>query len=242
MRTLLGRAALLLLGGLPLAAVCDEIPALKEKMARVLNGATIREIRRLPELGLYEVVWSGSNVLYTNAAGTLVLTGNLYRAGDRRNLTEARKEELMHVDFGALPLDLAFKQVKGNGSRRLAVFADPDCPYCRQLEHELEPISDVTIHVFQYPLAALHPDAERKARLVWCAPDRGKAWTELMLGGTEPVGAREACSAPIREVNELAERLGVHATPGIIFESGKLVPGVIPRERIEELLALIPKP
>src|SRR5215467_2823146 len=158
MGTLLGRAALLLVAWLPLTAACDEISALHEKMTRTLNGATIREIRRLPELGLYEVVWSGSNVLYTNAAGTLVLTGNLYRAEDKRNLTEARKQELMHVEFASLPLDMAFKQVKGNGRRRLAVFADPDCPYCKQLERELEPITDVTIHVFLYPLGTIHPD------------------------------------------------------------------------------------
>jgi len=242
MRALLCRLAAALVALTPLAAASDEIQALQEKMARTLNGASIREIRKLPELGLYEVVWSGSNVLYTNASGTLVLTGNLYRAEDKRNLTEARKQELMHVEFASLPLDIAFKQVKGNGRRRLAVFADPDCPYCRQLERELEPITDVTIHVFLYPLGTIHPDAVRKARLVWCAADRGAAWTGLMLGGTEPAAAREDCAAPIKEISDLAERLGINATPGIIFENGKIVPGLIPRQRIEDLLAQTGRP
>jgi len=229
-------ALALLAALLPRAAAPDDNAALRDKMSKALNGATIREIRPLPELGLYGVVFSGTNVLYTNASGTMVFVGNLYRTEGKVNLTEARKKDLMHVDFASLPLDMAFKQVKGDGRRRLVVFADPDCPYCKQLERELAPISDVTIYVFLFPLS-IHPDAERKARLVWCAPDRGKAWSELMLAGTEPGAARDGCSAPIRQIGDLAERLGVHATPGIIFEDGKLVPGLIPRQEIEGLLA-----
>jgi thiol:disulfide interchange protein DsbC len=233
----LSRLAVVLCAVLFLTAAADETSALREKMTRALGGASIREIRKLPEIDLYEVVWSGSNVLYTNASGTLVLVGNLYRTEDKRNLTEARKEELLQVDFSALPLELAFKKVKGDGRRKLVVFADPDCPYCKQLERELEPVTNVTIYVFLFPLTAIHPDAERKARLIWCAPDRAKAWDELMSGGAEPAAAPAACTTPIKEVNVLAEKIGIHATPGIVFESGKLVPGLIPRERIETLLA-----
>jgi thiol:disulfide interchange protein DsbC len=219
------------------AAAEDAPPGLREKIGRALDGAPINAIRRIEGTSLYEIVWNGSKILYADAGGEYVLVGNLFRAATRENLTEARKDELLHVDFASLPLDRAFVKVKGDGSRKLAVFSDPDCPYCRQLERELVAIDNLTIYIFLHPIASLHPDAERKARLIWCAQDRAKAWDALMLGGKEPDAAAAQCEAPIADIRALAHRLNIAATPGIVFEDGKLVPGAIPRQRIEALLA-----
>jgi thiol:disulfide interchange protein DsbC len=218
------------------AAADDALPGLREKIGRALDGAPINAIRRVEGTSLYEIVWNGTNILYADAGGEYVLVGNLFRAATRENLTEARKDELLHVDFASLPLDRAFVKVKGDGSRKLAVFSDPDCPYCKQLERELAAIDNLTIYIYLYPIASLHPDAERKARLIWCARDRAKAWDALMLGGKEPDDAAAKCEAPIEEIRALAHRLNIAATPGIVFEDGKLVPGAIPRQRIETLL------
>jgi thiol:disulfide interchange protein DsbC len=139
------------------------------------------------------------------------------------------------VDWAKLPLDKAIVKVKGKGERKVALFSDPDCPYCQQLERELMDVDNVTIYIFLYPLTTIHPDAERKARLVWCAPDRARAWDELMLLKREPAGPAD-CATPFKEIAEFADKSWILGTPGIVFSSGQLVPGAINRQQFEQLL------
>ena len=143
---------------------------------------------------------------------------------------------MLKTDFSALPFDKAIVKVKGDGSRKLAVFSDPDCPYCKQLEQELAGVTNVTVYTFLFPLAELHPDASRKARLIWCAPDKIKAWDELMLDGKEPPAAAPDCEAPLGGIADVARKLWINGTPGMVTESGRIVPGVLPRTQIESLL------
>lgn len=221
----------------PLIATAGEFDPLRGTLAEKMPQVTIGDIRKLPYADLYEVQGNGVNVFYTDAEGKVAFFGNLVDLQTQVNLSEQRKQELMVVDFSALPLDKAVVTVKGNGGRKLAVFSDPDCPYCKQLEQELRDVTDVTIYTFLYPLADLHPDAPRKARLVWCASDRAKAWEELMLNGKEPAAASPECEAPLGAVADVAKKMWILGTPGMVFDSGKLVPGAIPRAQIEELLS-----
>jgi thiol:disulfide interchange protein DsbC len=230
-----GVAALLCLAA-SLALGGEAEDALRAKLTERLPGLKIEAIRKLPQLDLYEVVHNGRRILYTDANGDFGLFGNLIDLQLRTNLTEARQNELNVVDFAALPLDKAFAKVKGKGTRKMAVFTDPDCPFCKRLENELKNVDDVTVYVFLLPLPQLHPDAPRKARAVWCAPDRVKAWDALMLEGKEPPAAAESCKDPIGDVAKLAEELSIQGTPGLIFQSGRLVPGAIGAGQIEELL------
>ncbi len=223
------------------ASSAEEFAGLRKTLSERMPEVTLGEIRKLPTLELYEVQANGMSVFYTDARGELAFIGELIETKTRNNLTQARKQELMKADFATLPMDKAIVNVKGDGSRKLAVFSDPDCPYCRQLEQELAGLSNVTIYTFLFPLAQLHPDAARKARLVWCAPDRAKAWEALMLKGTEPPAAGTDCEAPLGAIAEVAKNLWIQGTPGMIFPSGRLVPGVLPKAEIESLLAGTPK-
>lgn len=209
---------------------------LRATLAERLPGMAIESITRLPQLDLYEVVGSGNRIFYTDAKGDFALVGNLIDLKTRENLTEQRQDELSVVDFAGLPFDKAFVKVKGDGSRKLAIFTDPDCPYCQRLEQELGKVSNVTVYVFLLPLAQLHPDAPRKARAVWCAPDRAKAWDALMLEGREPAAPAPECQDPLADVAKVADRIGIQGTPGLAFASGRLVPGAIDAEQIEQLL------
>jgi len=204
-----------------------------------MPGVRIGEIRELPQGGLYEVVANGLNVFYTNARGDIALMGDLVDLTSGRSMTKERVAQLRTIDFSRLPLELAIKSVKGNGSRRIAIFSDPDCPHCQQLERELSAVTDVTIYTFLLPIPSIHPEATRKAERVWCSTDRARAWDELMLAGREPSTAA-ACSTPIREIAQLADRLHISGTPGIVFGNGQLVPGAIPRMQIEQMLNEVP--
>jgi thiol:disulfide interchange protein DsbC len=174
--------------------------------------------------------------MYTDKKGELAFIGNLVNLKTQENLTKKRAEALAFVDFSQIPLAQAIVKVKGDGSRKLVVFSDPDCPYCKQLEKELAFLNNVTIYTMLYPLEELHPDARKKSAAVWCAADRAKAWDDLMLYGKEPAAAADECKTPLDEINKLAQRLSITGTPGLVFENGKLVPGTLKTEQIEELL------
>lgn len=206
--------------------------------ARMPAGTKIGKISPAPIPGLFEVVVNGINVIYTDDQGELAFFGNVVNLKTKENLTKKRAEELAFVDFSQIPLKQAIVKVKGDGSRKLVVFSDPDCPYCKQLEKELAFLDNVTIYTMLYPLVELHPDARKKSEAVWCSSDRTKAWDNLMLYGKEPVAAKSKCKTPIDDIHAIAQRLNITGTPGMVFQNGKLVPGTLKTEQIEALLAV----
>lgn len=194
------------------------------------------DIRKLPFTDLYEVLVNGQTIAYTDAKGEVVIVGNMLDVRTRANLTEQRQKELLTIDWKSLPLDRAIVYRKGDGSRKIAVFSDPDCPFCRKLEGELAGLDNLTVYTFLFPIRELHPDAPRKANAVWCAKDPGRAWLDLMLLEREPAAAPAGCSAPLEEVAALARKFRISGTPGIVFENGRMVPGLINRIQIEQNL------
>lgn len=228
--------AMLLIGGASGSIAGEVEDRLRKVLPERLPGLEIESIRKLPQIELYEVVHNGRRILYADPSGDFALAGNLIDLKTRTNLTQQRQDALNVVDFAKLPLDKAIRKVKGNGTRRVAIFTDPDCPYCKRLETELKNVDDVTIYVFLFPLQQLHPDAPRKARAVWCAADPVAAWDALMLEGKEAPAPDESCKDPIADIAKLAEQLNIQGTPGLVFPSGRLVPGAIGAKEIDDLL------
>jgi len=230
------------LSAVALAVLCSTVHAgSDEDQIRAVLTATVPQlhidsITKLPYGDLYEVVVNKTNVFYTTSKGEVGLFGSLVDLKTHANLTELRRAELRTVDFQRLPLDKAIVKVKGDGSRKLAVFTDPDCPYCKQLEKDLSGVNNVTLYIFLYPIPQLHPDAARKAKAIWCAPDRVKAWDELMTGGKAPPEPAAGCETPIADITKMGEELGIDGTPGLIFGNGRMVRGAIPAADIEKYL------
>ena len=200
-------------------------------------GTSFRDIRPTPLPGIYEITM-GHNLAYVGSDARHFLFGHLYDMRAQRDLTADRLEAARRIDFASLPLADAITTVRGNGSRALAVFSDPDCPYCRNLELELAKLDNVTVHTFLYPLAELHPQARQHAIAVWCAPDRAAAWKALMLEGSAGNSAPPTteCPHPIDRNIELARRLGVEGTPALFDVRGRHLAGAAPARRIEEFL------
>lgn len=211
---------------------------MRKRLTERMPGMQIGAITKTSYAGLYEVVANGLNVFYTDENANLAIIGKMIDLNTKKDLVEERKQQLLYVDFSSLPLDKAIVKVKGDGSRKLAVFSDPDCPFCQELEQELNKVSNVTIYTFLYPIAELHPDAERKAKLVWCSEDRAKAWDELMLQGKEPAASDKPCDVPFQAIQEIAKKAWINGTPGLVFADGKLVPGMIKSFQIERNLGV----
>ncbi len=211
-----------------------ELTSLIGRLQALYPSTRFGEIRPTPWPGVFEVAM-GANLAYVDASGQYFLFGHLYDMKAQRDLTAERKDTLARIDFNALPLADAIKDVRGRGSRALAIFSDPDCPHCRRLEAELKGLSDVTIHTFLMPIASLHPQARAKAVAVWCAKDRLGAWQALMNRDQVPPSAD--CAHPVDRNVALAERLGVTGTPTLVAADGRVLPGAASAEQINTWLS-----
>jgi len=203
----------------------------RERFVRRFPDMPPAAVRRTP-YGLYEVQ-AGMNLLYTDEQVTWAMQGPLIDARTRRDVTRERIAELTAIDFDDLPLDLAIRQVKGTGARKVAIFEDPNCGYCKQLRKTLEGVDDVTIYTFLYPILA--PDSRAKSRDVWCAPDRGAAWDDWMVRGRVPPAA-QCDGTPMDRVLALGQRLMVRGTPTLFFPSGRRLSGALPAEQLQARL------
>jgi thiol:disulfide interchange protein DsbC len=211
--------------------VAAAVRAAVETWAR--GNVRIDEVRRTPMPNLVEVR-VGKDILYVDEkAQFILLQGELIDMKSNRNLTRERLDEVLAVDFNALPMDLAFKQVAGNGKRHLAVFEDPNCGYCRKLRADLVKLDNVTIYTFVYSI--LGNDSDIKGRKVLCASDKGRAWNEMMLTGKIP-GNSGTCNNPLEKIRALGGKLNVTATPTIFFANGRRLAGYLPPAQFEKML------
>jgi thiol:disulfide interchange protein DsbC len=201
---------------------------------RLPNLPKIETISRTPMAGIYEVR-IGNELFYTDAEGSYIINGEMMDTKARRNLTEERMEKLLAIDFGQLPVKDAFVIVRGNGKRKLAVFEDPNCSYCKRFERDLQKIDNVTVYMFLYPI--LGPDSTEKSRAVWCAKDKGKAWLDWMVRNEPLAKADASCDVTALARNiELGRKHKITGTPTLVFVDGSRVPGAIDAAQIEKLL------
>lgn len=215
-------AAMLLVAGPALAQ--DAAAKIKQALEPKIN-AKIDSVTKTPYLGLYEVR-IGSDIVYTDENATYVFVGDIRDGNTLANLTEERKAELSAIDFKSLPLAHAIKTVRGNGSRTLAVFADPNCSFCRRFDQQLASMENVTIYTFLYPI--LSPDSMEKSKLIWCAKDRSKAYFELMLKGVQPNGPANCDTSVIEKNVALGRKLGIDGTPTSFLPTGQRIVGARP--------------
>ena len=220
--------------GYALNATAGEAEIRKNLAARIPQFAKIDEITKSPMPGIYEVRVNGFEIYYTDEQGNYLLQGNLIDVKERKNLTEERVEKLSEVAFNKLPVKDAFKIVRGNGKRQLAVFADPNCGYCKQFERDMTKVDNVTIHLFLYPV--LGPDSVVKSRNIWCAKDKAKAWNDWMQRGVTP-DASECDTAALTRNREFGQKYNITGTPTLIFSDGSRAPGALPAAQVEKQLA-----
>jgi thiol:disulfide interchange protein DsbC len=224
--------------GVALAPVPPATAALiRERLGAHIGTPT--SICRTP-FGLYEVLIDG-DLYYVDERANFLVNGNAFDLRTQENLTESRKEDVLRVDFKALPLELAVKTVRGDGSRQLVVFEDPNCPYCKRFERQMLGLPNATVYTFLYPILSRDPkapdDSYPKSKSIWCAPDRVAAWELVMIEGQRLRPAPEACKHPLEQILDLGQKLHVSGTPTLIFADGRRAPGLIPLEKIEKMFA-----
>ncbi len=233
-------ARLAVAGGVLLLAAAsvhaNEAVIRKNLTERLPNLPPIDEVRSTPMRGLFEVRIGGSELLYTDAEGNYLIQGVLIDTRARANLTEERLQQLTAIAFADLPLQDAFATVRGNGQRKIAVFADPNCGFCKRFERDLLKLDNVTVYTFLYPV--LGKDSEQKSRAIWCARDRAKAWADWMVRNVTPAAApASGCDTAALERNlAFGQKYRITGTPTTFLADGRRVTGAIGLDRLEPML------
>ncbi|MCB1888997.1 MAG: DsbC family protein [Rhodocyclaceae bacterium] len=216
-------------------AVRADEDSVRKGVNEFLGVPAVDSVARIPYGGLYEVVLKSGELIYTDESLSFILDGQIIDGKTRRNITQARLAELQRIDFATLPLERAIKQVKGDGSRVLATFEDPNCGYCKRLATELQKVDNVTVYTFMIPI--LSADSGDKARSIWCASDKASAWNDWMISNKKP--AQAACESDVIDKNaEFAHKLRINGTPTIFFADGNRVGGYLPASEIEKGLSM----
>ena len=215
------------------SAFAQEAAIRKNLAERLPNLPKIDEVSKTPMNGLYEIRVNDSDIFYTDADGSFLIQGNLIDTKSKRNLTEERTEKLSAVAFDSLPLKDAFTIVRGNGKRKLAVFEDPNCGYCKRFERDLQKVNDVTVYMFLYPV--LGADSVDKSKSIWCAKDKAKLWQDHMV--RDAAVPKATCdTAGVDRNLEFGRKHKITGTPTLFFADGSRVPGAINTAQIEKFL------
>ena len=214
-------------------AFAQEATIRKNLAERLPNLPKIDEVSKTPMNGLYELRVNESDIFYTDAEGNFLLQGSLIDTRSKRNLTEERTEKLNAIDFAALPIKDAFTIVRGNGKRKMAVFEDPNCGYCKRFERDLQNVNNVTVHMFLYPV--LGADSSDKSKNIWCAKDKAKTWQDIMVRDM-PVPKATCDTTAVDRNIDFGRKHKITGTPTIFFADGSRVPGAINTAQIEKFL------
>ncbi len=217
-------------------ATDDATSTLMQTLQKRFPTIRINSVQVSPVPGLYQVI-AGDQVVYTDASGDHMIVGRMMDTKTRQDMSAQALDAFYTIDFKSLPFGEAIKIVKGTGEHKVALFADPDCPFCRQLEQSMQSVTNVTVYLFLFPLEQVHPHAMADATAIWCSPDRASAWTNWMLNRT-PIPAGGSCANdPIANIHTLADSLHVHSTPTIFLENGKRIDGAVPTTQLEGMIA-----
>jgi thiol:disulfide interchange protein DsbC len=224
----------------PVSGFAAEPASPQEKVRQVIQSRyptiRIQKVEAVPGADLFEI-FTGDAIAYSNASGDYLLLGTLMDTRTRRNLTAESMDAHNAIDFSSLPVERAIKIVKGNGSRSIAVFSDPDCPYCQKLEKDLASLTDVTVYTYLYPLERLHPEAPARAKAIWCSKDREQAWTKWMLLKQAAEPAPDCDDDPVEELVKLGSTLRINATPTLFLSNGRRVSGALSAAELEKAMA-----
>ena len=214
-------------------AVAQEAVIRKNLAERLPNLPKLDEVSKTPMNGLFEIRVNDSDIFYTDAEGNFLIQGALIDTKSKRNLTEERTEKLNAVAFDSLPLKDAFTVVRGNGKRKMAVFEDPNCGYCKRFERDLQKVNDVTVYMLLYPV--LGADSLDKSKSIWCAKDKAKTWQDVMVRDL-PVTKAACDTAAVDRNLDFGRKHKITGTPTIFFADGSRVPGAINTAQIEKFL------
>ncbi len=213
------------------------IPQIKKNLNSSLPDLVIDQILPTTVAGVYEID-SGRKVFYVDSTGKYAFVGNMLDLTTKSNLTQERTTELNRIDWNKLPTDVAIRRVIGNGQNKIAIFTDPDCPFCKRLENETVPnLENVTIYYYFFPLS-IHPTALSDSKRILCAENPEDTLVNYMAKG-KALPKNDKCNnaKKITVMQDLGNNLvQVTGTPTIILPNGRILSGLVPADYLSRMI------
>ncbi len=219
-------------------AVTDAVTkAITSQLKSTLPLVKIDKISDTPITNVYEVT-SMHKIFYVDGSGKYALIGNLVDLTTKTNLTQLAVESISIVSWQGLPLKIAIQKVIGNGKRKIAIFTDPECPFCKRLEQETVPnLKNVTIYYFLFPLS-IHENAMSDSQKILCSETPEITYTNWMKNNKSLPSNTKCDNAKVLDTMiSTGNKIGIEHTPTIILTDGKVVPGLIPADYLNQLMA-----
>ena len=235
MNKLLASFAILIVFFIGFAHAQSETQIRSDLQKKIGANTKIKSVTASPIPGVYEVL-VGNEVFYTDAASKYLIQGEIIEIATGKNITEQRQSDLNRIKWADLSQANALKVVRGNGSRQLAVFSDPNCGYCKRLEKSMQQLDNVTIYTYLIPI--LSPDSAQKSKQMWCSSDPQKAYIDWMINGITPSGKAD-CTTPLDKNMVFAKTYGITGTPTLFFTDGSRFPGAVQITDIEKKFATL---
>jgi len=236
-------AALMMLCLVQGAAAAEDV---RERIAARIGSfdsrLSVESVEPAPLPGLYEVVLSSGEVLYSDEKGEYILAGELYRVGGGKlvSLTEERLKGVRVKALAAIPdAQRVIFPAQGERKAHLQVFTDVDCGYCRKLHGEVARLNEMGVQVdyLAFPRGGARSAAAAKMSAIWCAEgDERRALMTRAKNGENLAPA--SCDNPVMEQFDIGRQLGVTGTPALVLDDGRLLPGYLPAEQLAEVLGL----
>lgn len=218
-----------------------------EEAGKLLSfaGVTVKSVKPAPARGLFEVLFEkggGIGLVFIDFAKKHLLEGQVMNLATKQPVIAHEQElpkpkQFTGVDPKLIPVQHAFTIGNPKGSKKMYVFTDPDCPYCRNLHPELIKLEklmpDLAIHIMLYPLQQLHPQAYDKARVVLSSKSRqnlDKAFEGKEL--PKPKGAEGKAS--VDAIIQFSQEQGINGTPTILLPNGSPYQGARSAEAIQK--------
>lgn len=234
-RKLIVFSAILLLSiGFSHAETADEIRVELLAKSHFGENKKIEAVKKTPYLGLYEMQID-RHVIYTDSAAKYFFIGHIFNPQEKIDYTADVNEKLQNIDFQKLPIEYAITTIHGKGERKIAVFEDPNCGYCKKYQSTLHSLENVTIYTFLFNVIA--PNSSLISRDIWCSPNNAAAWDDWMTENRRPRQADTKCVAPNEQALDLGHRLNISATPTTIFPDGTRAVGFLDKKAIQREFA-----
>ena len=231
MRKILG-VILIMLG---IVYADDTTSAIKIHLKANLPELKIDQVNQTPVSGIYEVI-SGRRVFYVDSTGRYAFLGNLVDLDTKDSLTEKTVRAVTVVDWSKLPIQIALRRTNGPGNRKIAVFTDPECPFCKKLEQDVIPkLKDVTIYYFLYPLK-IQDNGVIDSQKILCSENPELTFlTWMTMGKRLPIQIKCKNALKLAKMQYVGTTVvGVEATPTIVLPNGQIVAGLVPADYLNK--------
>lgn len=140
------------------------------------------------------------------------------------------------VDLSKIPLGDSLTVGSKTATKKVIVFSDPDCPFCRKLHEIIKQIiakrSDIAFVEILHPLP-MHKDSPKKVQAILCSKSV-EMLNDAFSGKPVPEPPANCTTEAMDRNIALARSLNFNGTPTLVRDDGTVLSGFLPEDKLLE--------